>query len=340
MKRGSIYDRIFTSVRRTASIRFSHEFFRTALSSWCLIAGRHFSGAFLIQSLSRVLARVTLQRPTARYVPFGLPQSSFAISSWQVLPVNAFYNARACVGGDRSKMNESAFATCSVPDKFVLLYGRLMAPRAIGRGKGAEVVVSELEREPLLSTSRLRPLRHSRVRWPKAAVMAVDSEAAVTELPAKVPHEKRDAATRRSVHSAAVPIRISTHSVARQLPLFGGRHRRSKGPNVSADPYIIGKVCEIVGRYLSMLSNALTQCVGETSLGRTSSVYGRRLTAGRYSHVERRFDLFRQQGMRLGLFGSTRQLMAGARRDIERRDQHERSLGGAKIYVAVRWVAS
>ena len=80
-------------------------------------------------------------------LPRGRSQSSSTISSWQGYPANAFYNVRGCAGFGRSIMNESGPTTFPVVDTFplkpVLLCGRFIGPRAMGRRNGVEAVVSE-----------------------------------------------------------------------------------------------------------------------------------------------------------------------------------------------------
>lgn len=147
MKRGAIDRRIPASVRWAVSAGCPREFPCTASSARCPMAGHHLSAAFLVQPHSRVSAQVALPNvsgsitgtlPRALWLAYGPPQSSFTISSSQVRPVTAFYDARGRAGGDRSTTNELVLAMCPFldifPRKSVLLCGRFMAPRAIGRG--------------------------------------------------------------------------------------------------------------------------------------------------------------------------------------------------------------
>ncbi|MFP4832902.1 IS630 family transposase [Paraburkholderia sp. BR10879] len=178
------------------------------------------------------------------------------------------------------------------------------------RRKGIEVVVSELEREQLLSMSRSRSLPHSLVRRAKIILMAADGhtsqeiptqcevtppaithwkkrfvadglaglhdearpgrprthdDEAVTELLARILHEKPDGATHWSVRSAAAQTGISKSSVARYLSLFGVQPHRSKSFKLSNDPYFVEKVRDIVRLYLNPPTNALVLCVDEKS---------------------------------------------------------------------------
>jgi transposase len=169
---------------------------------------------------------------------------------------------------------------------------------AIMGRKGIEVVVSELEREQLLSMSRSRSLPHSLVRRAKIVLMAADGhttteiamqcevtppaithwkkrfvaqglaglhDEAVAELLARVLHEKPDGATHWSVRSAAAQTGISKSSVARYLSLFGIQPHRSKSFKLSTDSFFVEKVRDIVGLYLSPPTNALVLCVDEKS---------------------------------------------------------------------------
>ncbi len=157
MKRGVIYARIPASVRLAASAGLCCAFRCTASSARWLVAGHHVSDAFHVEPFSRVPTRGMLPNSSGSMtggalsrvlrLPCGRSQSSSTISSWQGYPANAFYNVRGCAGFGRSIMNESGPTTFPVVDTFprkpVLLCGRFIGPRAMGRRNGVEAVVSE-----------------------------------------------------------------------------------------------------------------------------------------------------------------------------------------------------
>jgi transposase len=167
--------------------------------------------------------------------------------------------------------------------------------------KGIEVLVSEREREQLVSMSRSRSLPHSLVRRAKIVLMAADghtnqdiAEQCDVTSPAITHWKKRFVAQGLAdLHDEARPGRPRTHddetvaellakvlhekpdgatqtgisksSVARYLSLFGVQPHRAKSFKQSTDPYFIEKVRDIVGLYLSPPTNALVLCVDEKS---------------------------------------------------------------------------
>jgi hypothetical protein len=93
---------------------------------------------------------------------------------------------------------------------------------------------------------------------------AHDDEVAA-ELLAKFVHEKPDGRTHGSVRSPAAQIGTSKSSVARYLSLFGMQSHCSKSFKLPTDPYLVEKIRDIVGLYLSPPHNAPVLWVDETS---------------------------------------------------------------------------
>jgi AraC-like DNA-binding protein len=118
--------------------------------------------------------------------------------------------------------------------------------------KGRQVRKRAIETRPRIDEARPgRPRTH-------------DDET-VAELLTKVLHEKPDGATHWSARSVATQAGISKSSVARYLSLFRVQRHRSKSFKLSTDSYFVEKVRDIVGLYLSPLTNALVLCVDEKS---------------------------------------------------------------------------
>ncbi len=75
-----------------------------------------------------------------------------------------------------------------------------------------------------------------------------------------------DSATHWSVRSVAAETRISKSSVAQYFQIFGLQPHRSEGFKLSADPFFVEKLCDVVGLYVSPPDNdALVVLVDEES---------------------------------------------------------------------------
>jgi transposase/AraC-like DNA-binding protein len=87
----------------------------------------------------------------------------------------------------------------------------------------------------------------------------------VARLLRTVLHTRPQAATHWSVRTVAAQTGISKSTVQRYFALFGVQPHRTKSFTLSADPFFVEKVRDIVGLYLNPPDKALVLCVDEKS---------------------------------------------------------------------------
>lgn len=144
---------------------------------------------------------------------------------------------------------------------------RRLAPPLTATGAPAQKVITQLLTQ-LLCSSTSGSENTEFLTLPKRVAASIN----------QVLRTQPEAGTHWSVRKVAVHTGISKSTVARYFALFGLQPHRSKSLKLSADPFFIEKVRDVVGLYLNPPDKALVLSVDEKSqiqaLERTQPVSG------------------------------------------------------------------